>query len=549
MTTGSGNQKLLYNTRERALSSDNNRAQSFAGRAAAEAWRYLLDASAEEDTHAGAVEVMGVGSEAGLRAAVFAGIRPRPEIGTINLFVEPGEILIVDNPSPSGDDSNAALINDPGVQTAGVLTLTAGAGSVRIDVIECQRIDVVTEIDNRDVFNPATGLFTPAQVNKVITSSLAYRIRTGTPGSGFPGVAVGWVPLAVCRVATAAATWDDVVVWDVRPLVSDRWNAPFNNPLSFPQKGRQNVWTDVTTNAAQRRAAGVVEAAFKGYRAGGRLGLTSEAVGYFDYAAAANYARNFVAGWTANRHWYVYAVFPYGLPRWVRYSDPGSGARKPVGQRGILAVTNVPPAFNGLPQPTGIGVNTPTATGLQDPNTATDAICLFAGRVDAAGPLPLGIAIDGTVTNNINPNAHGISGADDAGGFTVFTLTDDVEIPAGARAVHLELLMLFTTSVADVFSLINKVLVSVGDGLTTAYVEAARWTIPFDGGTGGETLQAGMTVRVPLANDPFNPTNGAVSPTRVFKVKWFYTPGSPPPGGAVTFSSVTLGVVGWEMGP
>ncbi len=551
MTTGSGNQKLLFNTRERALSSDSNRAQSFAGRAAAESWRFLLDATAEEDTHAGALEVMGAGADTPLRAVVFAGIRVRPEIGTVNLFVTPGEILIVDSASPTADDSSAALVSDPGVITAGVLTLTAGSGSVRIDVVECQRVDVVTEIDNRDIFNPATGLFTPAQVNKVVTSQLTYRIRTGTPGSGFPGIAAGWVPLAVCCVSSAATTWDDVKLWDVRPLASDRWNAPFDNPLSFPQKGRQMVWTDVITNAAQRRAAGIVEVAFKGYRAGGRLGLTNEAIGYFDYAAAANYARNFVAGWTANHHWYVYAVFPFGLPRWVAYSSVASGARVPVGQRGILAVTTTPPAFNGLPQPTGIGVNSPAITGLQDPNTATNAICLFCGRIDDVGPLPLGVGIDGTVTTHINPTVAAIAkttSVDTPDFYAQWTLVDDVDMPAGARAIYVSLFATVTSAGADVFSIGHELYVTAGNAaLASEITVPMRWVQPCDFGTGAETLRTGITMRIPLVNDPFNPTTGAAGPARSFKLQWFYVPNGH--STVITFASQTLQVLGWEMGP
>ena len=80
--------------------------------------------------------------------------------------------------------------------------------------------------------------------------------------------------------------------------------------------------------------------------------------GTFDLLAAANRTGNF-AGFAANRFATVYAIFPHGLPRWQLYSTSATAApRRPTGGRGILAITNVGPRFDGVPSSV---ISTPTS--------------------------------------------------------------------------------------------------------------------------------------------------------------------------------------------
>ena len=115
--TGNGGKRFVFNTRERALSGDQNRVQNVHDQMLAEILRGLFDASSELDQKAGSVEVFSTGSETPPAATIIAGIRPRPEVGTINLFIEGGSLVIVDKPAPTTDESKLAFVVDPGQQS------------------------------------------------------------------------------------------------------------------------------------------------------------------------------------------------------------------------------------------------------------------------------------------------------------------------------------------------------------------------------------------------------------------------------------------------
>src|SRR5688572_19836722 len=132
---GSGGRRMTINTRERAVSNDHNRGWAFNSAAIAELYRHVFDVRSSEN-NSGGTELLGSAVTTPLRGVILSGLRARPEIGTVNLFIEPGAALIVD---PTGDDSDDCVLKyvvSDGVQTAGELTLTAGGGGTRIDVIE-----------------------------------------------------------------------------------------------------------------------------------------------------------------------------------------------------------------------------------------------------------------------------------------------------------------------------------------------------------------------------------------------------------------------------
>lgn len=550
MPIGSGTQRLQLNTRERVLSSDANRAQAFQAQALANVLRALVSVTADEDANAGSVEVLPTGSDTPLRGTVLSGLRCQPVDGTTDMLITPGVVVLSDNATPTADDSADAIVVDPGVRSTGILLLTPGSGSVRIDVLEVQRVTVVVETDNRDQFNPATGIFQPVQVDKVVSGRLAYRIRTGTGGAGFPGVTAGWLPIAVFSVPGAATTWDTVTMWDVRPLASDRWNAPHNTPHVMNERGRAFVFTDVTTAPSERRVMGLVEASLAGYKAGGRLALTStvDAVGWIDVAASANRAANF-PGYVANQYWYLYACFPFGLPRWVRYTDSGAGGRVPRGQRGILSVTSTAPDFTGKPNAFGIGVASPSVHGLHD-NSPT-AICLLAGRVDAAGtPVPQGIAVDGHVCSHVNPIAAVITaGASTVDGVSVeWAFTDGISHPAGARAIYIRFHSDFTSTGAFAFTAYGHVTVSAGDADNTSMIVCPDMGSQRYQASAAQQFNYDGVTRVPLVSDPGDPSAGGGS-TRIFRVRWSYD-FLPNPGVGTLYADLqSYEVIAWEMGP
>lgn len=537
---GVGGKTIKHNTRERVLSGDHNREQAVKDQMLAEILRCMTDASFELDEKAGSVEVFSSGSETPPNGTILAGIRPRPEIGTVNLFIEPGTICIVDNPSPTVDESRLAFVVDPGVQTAGALTLTPGSGgAIRIDVIECSRIEEVLETDSRDIFDPSTGLFTPTLVDKVTAGRLAYRIRTGTPGAGFPGTAAGWLPLAVCSVPAAATTWDDVTLWDVRPLAHERVQQPFNAYPSLNYVNRQNVWSDTTTGAGEVRVYGVCDVSFGAYRAGGKLIHPGTTDSYINVADTTLWAAALSSSLVP---WYLYLVFPFGLPRWVQYCPASASIREPRGLRGIPVVARWTPRYDG--RPLTLIAQTPAWTGLLD-TPSQDAVVALAGLQGAFGG-PAGVTSDGRIIQFVDfPTLQITPSATSGVMSSTWTLTDNVTHPGNARAVYVELQLIVTVTAntPDYINFARPLLVGGPDNVAANYARIADNDDASGSvyATSNGTYTLGLTVRVPLGIDT------TYTGPRAFKLIWPHVVNIN--GLTASITSRTALITGWEIGP
>jgi len=527
-STHSGFQRLIYSFRERLVSDDFNRALQFLAAQEVELLRRLHTSLARDD------EAEGVTSPASalanpLRAIIFEGIRARPEKATTNLFVEAGALLAVSpHADPHPADSPARLILDPGVQVAATLTLTAGGGGTRIDVVECQVADLVTEADNRDIFDPSTGLFSPVLVSKVARGSLAYRIRLGVAGAGFPGTDSGWLPIAVCSVPAAAVTWDDVTVWDVRPLLADLAKPPH---IVTGWNGIRRQHASAIDQAGEWHARGIVDAELAGWDVGGNLAPTeSGAVSLrLDAAATPNVQEPGFAA-VASRPWYLYLAQPFGLPRWAQYTpatDPG--LRRPRSPRGVpIFSQKTPTGLSGTPSS---ALSLPTATGLG--GTTSSAVVALAGAFGA------GSVFCGMVTGRngmMRVITPGISVAPSAGAGTASVTYPLVQpaIPANATSVRLRI----TTVIADL----------AGDHTiartATLYDGPAGNAVAEERFNGTASIPAGLSftdqfeVELPL---PPNLPTGAYTPLELrVAITWVS-------GGAVAWSNQSIAIIGWSL--
>lgn len=392
------------NTRERAISDDIRRMQAFAA-ADRSAWnRRMLDDLYVFDVNAG-YGYPTTSITTPLTADVIGGLMVQPVIGSSSLIVSPG-VLGTYSPDtvPSTDDDPYKVISDPGVQTLGILTIAANAGpGIRIDVIECQPVDTTEEQDNRDIFDPATGLFTAALVDKVVAGRLTYRVRQGAAGAGFPGTVNGWLPLAVASVPSGGgASTDDVTFWDVRPLVPDRWEPPVRGGPLLVRRPRMNVTADEFAVPGQLRVFGNVEGNWGPYKMGGTLakGTPTTPMGSGDVPWVDAYnPENWEPGLTpvANFPAYLWALYPFGLHRWVRYTENdflGQG-RVPGGMRGIPTFSMVGPSGFGGGNP-ALPIAPPSSTGLG--GSTQNAAMLASTYVDAL-VTPRGFIVDGLTTH------------------------------------------------------------------------------------------------------------------------------------------------------
>lgn len=518
-----GGRLMKINTRERAVSSDINRLEAFAQRAVAELLRFqgavrstnlttgvagtdivpLEEGSYADTTAAGTAAIA-----TPAKADVFEGLVVLPQAGSLNLLVSPGAVGF-DDPdgqagssdpsSPSTDDSRYKVVVDPGIQVAGAFVIAAGAGSTRIDLIEVRRTSVVMETDSRDVFDPSTGVFLPVSVQKVVEGRLLYRVTQGTPGAGIPAFTQGWLPICVASVPSSATSVDQMTFWDVRPLVKDRVNAPFDSRNLAQERRDANMFANDHT-AAETRIVGQSTSQIGCYRAGGRI-LPIDSGLFFDARAAANHA----AGYTpvVGAPWYLYAVFPANLPRWVQYLPAPTTPRVPFGPLGVIVVSHIGPSgYLG----TGDTQNPPAATGL---GTAGPCALLAAGVV-SGGPVENGFVMsEGRLL--VNPNAT-ISGPAAVAAATTdtYTLIANTHFPETARSVIVRVGATFAGTPGNADQIHLSVYLMANDGSRLALALDGNLPIIYGpGGTDSVQVQAEVP-RAALAAINGEPDGGCI---------------------------------------
>jgi hypothetical protein len=522
----SGSKRIGITTLERAASTDILRMQRFLDAQVAESMRWLLAASMGE----GANSSVGSTTTDPLGGVILNGLWARPEVGTVNLFIEPGMAGLV-NPdaSPNADDSPFKLVLSAGQQTAGALTLTPGGGGTRIDVIEMRRVETVIETTSRDIFNPTTGVFAPALVNKVVQDVLEFRIRLGTPGAGWPGTASGWLPLAVASVPNTATTWNDVTVWDVRPLVGDRVRGPAQTSQTFPIRGR-HWWSIEAENVASSfKLSGVCESSYAGWLMGGEIGPSNSGLtdGELTLDGSDVQEPGFVA--VADRPVYLYALAPFGLPRWAKYSPSSSGSRVPMSFRGIPVFSmKAPGGHNGVP---GSAVSLPTVLGFSASTQL--GVALLATNWSASSQLAHahGIGDGWTHVGKVIGDRDGIVLVPSAGAGTsnaTYELEDGVTHPVGATALRVRLQTTFGTPITAPATSTRFVTVGKADA-------TVLWNKHMRSPISGDFFEE---VEVPLVAPGALPDGDPVVRPLVYNTA----------GAGATWSAQRLTVIGWRMG-
>ncbi len=431
MTAGS--KDLVINNLERALSTDINRLQTFKDAAMSQLANWMFGVQQlNTELFPGYVTQFPPGAlDPYQNSVIVNGLMPYPLNGSVEMFITPG-LAFMEDGSYSADQSPFRYVDDPGVGTIGTLQLTPAPGATRIDVIECSLVESVLEQNNRDIYNPATGLFTPVLVDKVKAGRLQYRIREGAPGGGFPGVVSGWLPLAVASVPSAAATWDDCTLWDVRPLLSAAHKPPFVNWL---QDVKSSVfWSTAAWNAGltQLLCTGKVTNGLGPYDQSGLIGNHPTDQPWVDLANLANWAAGAVP--VPGFPYYLWALTPFNLPGWRKYTGTAFSPRRPTGMAGVMAVSNVAPTSRGFPS---LPISPPTATGLGG-STQYGALAA-CGMVDSGG-IGQSFAADGNWVHqgdDLPTLAPTVLAPVTGPGTSQYNFTDNLYYPANARAVKM----------------------------------------------------------------------------------------------------------------
>jgi hypothetical protein len=556
----SGERTIKYNTDEQILSDDLNRQQRFRGSDAAEVWRHLVNAPDVFSEALGSwhnfesfpsdIEASVLDPGKGIRADVFEGLLVIPQAGTNSLFVTPGLVGFHDpdgqagssNPQdPNPADSSYKLVyENAGIKQLEQLKVLPNAGpGIRIDIVECQRVELVEEQDNRNIFDINIAGFVPVLVDKVTVSRLNYRVRQGVPSAGMPDLAQGWLPLAVISLPDPSENTEEMTFWDVRPVIRDRALRPYRGGNGQYTKLRTDMFyaNNVTNPGVSVPVAGTIRGeSLQGYTAGGTLfkGTPTATMGngdvaYIDVLDVENQEPGFLP-LAANQIYYLWACFPKWLPRWVRYTETISGAQRlPNGPKGIPVVSKTAPlsGFHNFPT---APIVMPLSTGLVD--SASEAVCL-AALPSSGAALPASARSDGEMTlffdaaGSVLPTST-TAVKDD------YKLVEGTHFPPNARAVKVILQATFTGAPAgDVY--LDEQLNMLHNG-TSSIIGIDRHSSHYDLDLGGNAvvIRTHVISRIP-------PAAGNPGPDIEFSIDWN------PTGAAVVKSAEQLRVVGWKL--
>lgn len=532
-----GPKVIIVNPSERVASGDPNRMQAFANASLAELLRRIFDATSTEDTAAGAIN-LGAATTSPLRAEIINGLLFKPEISSVDCSVLPGVVLMVDPDTvPSADDSPYKMVLSDGV-AIGTLSFTANSsGQARVDVVECRRLpDVVSETATRDVFAVSTGLFTPTTVDKAKSDTLQFRIRTGTPGSGFPGTASGWLPLAVACVPNGSTDWDDATVWDVRPLASDLARPLMHVTQPYPHPGMQYALAESPDGTA-RNLTGVIEMELGARRVGGNFNVDPLTALDIRHSNTTIIEPGFAA---VAGPWFIYLCFPFSLPRWCKMLPASVGSRQPGGLRGIPVYTQKksdtvdgrPASAITLPTPFGFAAATTTNAVMALAGCYATLATTWAGACVVGRWTHFAFGIDLPITSSVT-------------GTITFDFANAGYFPSRAVKLRVKFHALITVPIGTA-SVLYSVAVRVSNssgGPTPALLYIYSETRDGTQNAATTTVMNGdVTLDIPLFP---NMPSGDQSITR--RVVYAVDISGMPPGTTVTSPKAT--VLGWEMGP
>lgn len=202
---------VKFNSRERALSTDQNRQAILTRRAIAEAMAALATGTQRQSGCFGASFVVA------------------PQAGTMKCSITPGLALLYDSTAVFPYSTMAWLESS----VLREVTLDAGDVNPRYDVVEMRAGSATTLTQPRDEFNPLTGSFSVVNMAKEVASTPEFQVRKGTPAvlPSIPAGTSGWMPLAYVLVPSGALSL----------LVN---NVVHCRPILDAQPGRG--WTDPT---------------------------------------------------------------------------------------------------------------------------------------------------------------------------------------------------------------------------------------------------------------------------------------------------------------
>ena len=219
-------------------------------------------------------------------------------------------------------------------------------------------------------------------------------------------------------------------------------------------------------------------------------------------------APNVAAGFTTTDTGSVYALFPFGLPRWARYTDASALIRKPRSPRGLLVLSNEMPNADGRPS---ADITIPAAYGFGASATSDGFHVIECPSVGAGGVVGP-VTTDGSwvigsgdlsFRYDTNVNVSGTYGVYSPGWIEV-TVPADAQ-PAYAKAIDVSITISMTVPALVTYTFAPGPAYQANPGGQSNF-QAADLQVPFltfPNTTGAPaTRTATFRVRMPVSRDP-----------------------------------------------
>jgi len=207
-----GTDDLIYNTLERALSTDLNDTESIKDRVLLDSWRR---------TFGRIINPVALGSvpSSSPRAVCLGGLEVVPNGNDVD--VQPG-VLLQDSatlaPVPSSIDSDYRV----GINRAAELAAMPSPAGTSWVLIEANMVRVVTLTTPRDIFDPGTGVFVPTPVDKRSERQLDFTVSAASLGT-IPAPSGGnLIPIAAVRRPGGGGPVLSTDIYDLRPMWQNR---------------------------------------------------------------------------------------------------------------------------------------------------------------------------------------------------------------------------------------------------------------------------------------------------------------------------------------
>lgn len=236
--------KVLINVRERPLSTDIMLMQAIEQRAVADVLKYMLGSE-----HSRFTDALGAAPNTNFPESLVGGLIPTGIFGNSAVSISQGVVLqnsILISPTPTAADSSYRVAF---TREAVSVTTPVPGGVGAWYTLRAQMVEVTTVAENRDVMNPVSAKFEPANVPKLKEWKITFSWQVGTP-TNLPAPEEEYVPIAYVFLQASGAI---TILLDARPTLAQRGLGQYRQNWGSIPRSVISTLTSPTTVSEQIR--------------------------------------------------------------------------------------------------------------------------------------------------------------------------------------------------------------------------------------------------------------------------------------------------------